>query len=54
MPIGSMLQNVHRGVKFLVPLLGAALLALPGATAGPARAQAGGPAFRILDVKPQE
>ena len=37
-----MLQNVHRSVKFLVPLLGAALLALPGATAGLARAQAEG------------
>jgi len=37
-----MLQNMRRNAKFLVPLLGVALLALPAATAGPARAQAEG------------
>jgi hypothetical protein len=35
-----MLQNILRNAKFLVPLLGAAMLVLAGSTADPARAQA--------------
>ena len=37
-----MLENVLRNAKFLAPLLGAALLALPGPAASPASAQAEG------------